>query len=70
MSLRAELEAQVQSWAVANFPTIGRGPWIRPCADPRHGHFQTHLPMVAAKQTGGNAREIAARLAEECPPPA
>jgi arginyl-tRNA synthetase len=25
--------------------------------------------MVAAKQTGGNAREIATRLAQECPPP-
>jgi len=69
MSLRAELEARVQSWTAANFPTIGQGPWIRTCADARHGHFQTHLPMVAAKQTGGNPREIAAQLAEECLPP-
>jgi len=69
MSLRAELESRVQSWAAANFPTIGQGPWIRSCAETRHGHFQTHLPMVAAKRTGGNPREIAERLAEECLPP-
>jgi arginyl-tRNA synthetase len=69
MYLRAELEANVQSWTQKNFPELGLGPWIRPCADPRHGHFQTHFPLVAAKQTNGNAREIATRLAEECPPP-
>lgn len=69
MSLRAELESRVQSWATANFPTIGQGPWIRSCAEARHGHFQTHLPMVAAKRTGGNPRKIAERLAEECLPP-
>ena len=69
MSLRAELESRVQSWAAANFPTIGQGPWIRSCAEVRHGHFQTHLPMVAAKRTGGNPLEIAERLAVECLPP-
>ena len=69
MSLRAELESRVQSWAAANFPTIGQGPWIRSCAETRHGHFQTHLPMVAAKRTGGNPIEIAERLAVECLPP-
>ena len=69
MSLRAQLESRVQSWAAANFPTIGQGPWIRSCAETRHGHFQTHLPMVAAKRTGGNPLEIAERLAVECLPP-
>jgi len=69
MSLRAQLESRVQSWAAANFPTIGQGPWIRSCAETRHGHFQTHLPMVAAKRTGGNPLEIAQRLAVECLPP-
>ena len=69
MSLRAELESRVQSWAATNFPTIGHGPWIRSCAETRHGHFQTHLPMVAAKRTGGNPLEIAERLAVECLPP-
>ena len=69
MSLRSQLEARVNAWALSHFPHLGPGPWIRPCADPRHGHFQTHLPMVAAKQTGGNAREIATRLMQECPPP-
>ena len=69
MSLRAELENLVQVWAQAHYPQVGRGPWVRPCADPRHGHFQTHLPMVAGKQTGTNPREIAARLASECTPP-
>ena len=69
MSLRSQLEVRVNAWALSHFPHLGPGPWIRPCADPRHGHFQTHLPMVAAKQTGGNAREIATRLVQECPPP-
>ena len=68
-SLRSELEARIQVWAKTHFPQLGPGPWVRPCADPRHGHFQTHLPMVAAKQTGANPRELATRLAQECPPP-
>ena len=69
MSLRAELEARVQTWAQTHFPQIGSGPWVRPCTDPRHGHFQTHLPMVAAKRVGENPRDIASRLAKECTPP-
>ena len=69
MSLRAELEARIQTWAQKHFPQIGSGPWVRPCTDPRHGHFQTHLPMVAAKQVGENPRDIASRLAKECVPP-
>jgi len=69
MSLRAELEACVQTWAKTHFPQIGSGPWVRPCTDPRHGHFQTHLPMVAGKQVGENPRDIASRLAKECTPP-
>ena len=69
MSLRAELENLVQVWAQTHYPQVGTGPWVRPCADPRHGHFQTHLPMVAGKQTETNPREIAARLASECTPP-
>ena len=69
MSLRAELEARVQTWAQKHFPQIGSGPWVRACTDSRHGHFQTHLPMVAAKQVGENPRDIASRLAKECAPP-
>jgi len=69
MSLRAELENLVQVWARTHYPQVGTGPWVRPCADPRHGHFQTHLPMVAGKQTGTNPRDIATRLANECTPP-
>lgn len=69
MSLRSQLENRVSAWGASHYPQVGIGPWVRSCADPRHGHFQTHLPMVAAKQTGGNAREIATRLAQECPPP-
>ena len=69
MSLRAELENRVQAWAQTHYPQVGTGPWVRPCADPRHGHFQTHLPMIAGKQTGTNPREIATRLASECTPP-
>lgn len=69
MSLRAELEARIQTWAQKHFPQIGSGPWVRPCTDPRHGHFQTHLPMVAGKQVGENPRDIASRLAKECAPP-
>ena len=69
MSLRSQLETRVSAWAASHYPQVGTGPWVRPCADLRHGHFQTHLPMVAAKQTGGNARDIATRLAQECLPP-
>jgi len=69
MSLRAELENLVQVWAQTHYPQVGTGPWVRPCADPRHGHFQTHLPMVAGKQTGTNPCDIATRLANECAPP-
>jgi arginyl-tRNA synthetase len=69
MSLRAELENLVQVWAQTHYPQVGTGPWVRPCADPRHGHFQTHLPMVAGKQTGTNPRDIATSLANECAPP-
>jgi len=69
MSLRVELERRVSAWAKANFPDLPAEPWVRPCADERHGHFQTHLAMVAAKATRQNPREIAERLARECDPP-
>jgi len=69
MSLRAELENCVAAWAAAHFPDLPTEPWVRPCADERHGHFQTHLAMVAAKANRLNPRELAEQLAKECPPP-
>ena len=69
MSLRAELEQRVSAWAAQNFPSLPSEPWVRPCTDERHGHFQTHLAMVAAKATRQNPRELAERLARECEPP-
>ena len=69
MSLRAELENRVAAWAAAHFPDLPTEPWVRPCADERHGHFQTHLAMVAAKVNRLNPRELAEQLAKECPPP-
>lgn len=69
MSLRIELEKRVATWAGANFPDLPAELWVRPCADERHGHFQTHLAMVAAKATRQNPRELAERLAQDCPPP-
>ena len=69
MSLRAELENCVAAWAAAHFPDLPTEPWVRPCADERHGHFQTHLAMVAAKVNRLNPRELAEQLAKECPPP-
>ena len=69
MSLRAELESCVAAWAAAHFPDLPTEPWVRPCADERHGHFQTHLAMVAAKVNRLNPRELAEQLAKECPPP-
>ena len=69
MSLRIELEQRVAAWAGKNFPDLPAEPWVRPCADERHGHFQTHLAMVAAKATRQNPRELAERLAQDCPPP-
>ena len=69
MSLRAELETRVSAWAKENFPELPEEPWVRPCADERHGHFQTHVAMVAAKATRQNPRELAERVARECLPP-
>ena len=69
MSLRAELEKRVSAWATRNFPELPPEPWVRPCVDERHGHFQTHLAMVAAKATRQNPRALAERLARECLPP-
>ncbi|MEY2852693.1 MAG: Arginyl tRNA synthetase terminal domain, partial [Verrucomicrobiota bacterium] len=66
MSLRIELEQRVAAWAGKNFPDLPAEPWVRPCADERHGHFQTHLAMVAAKATRQNPRELAERLAHDC----
>jgi arginyl-tRNA synthetase len=69
MSLRADLERRVSAWAATHFPTLPAEPWVRPCADERHGHFQTHLAMVAAKAHRLNPRELAERLGRECEPP-
>lgn len=69
MSLRVDLEQRVAAWAKENFPDLPAEPWVRPCADERHGHFQTHLAMVAAKATRQNPRKLAERLAKECRPP-
>ena len=69
MSLRIELEQLVSAWAAGNFPDLPPEPWVRPCADERHGHFQTHLAMVAAKATRQNPRDLAERLSKECLPP-
>ena len=69
MSLRAEMEHRVAGWAAQNFPDLPSEAWVRPCADERHGHFQSHLAMVAAKATRQNPRELAERLARECLPP-
>ena len=69
MSLRIELESRVAAWARKAFPDLPVEPWVRPCNDERHGHFQTHLAMVAAKATRQNPREVAQRLVNECPPP-
>ena len=69
MSLRAELEQRVSAWAATHFPNLPAEPWVRPCLDERHGHFQTHVAMVAAKATRQNPRELAEQLARECEPP-
>ena len=69
MSLRIELEQIVSAWAARNFPDLPPEPWVRPCADERHGHFQTHLAMVAAKAIKQNPRDLAERLCKECLPP-
>ena len=69
MSLRIELEGIISAWAAKNFPDLPVEPWVRPCTDERHGHFQTHLAMVAAKASRQNPRELAERLAQECLPP-
>ena len=69
MSLRIELEQIISAWAASNFPDLPPEPWVRPCSDERHGHFQTHLAMVAAKATRQNPRVLAERVCKECLPP-
>ena len=40
---------------------------IKPCADPRHGDFQSNVAMVQGKALGRNPREVAAELAALLP---
>jgi len=43
----------------------GEGRWdLRPCADPRHGDFQTNAAMVMAKEARRNPRELAKSVAD------
>ncbi len=40
---------------------------VKPCADARHGDFQTNAAMIRAKELGKNPREVAAELAALLP---
>ncbi|SDT97873.1 arginyl-tRNA synthetase [Verrucomicrobium sp. GAS474] len=40
---------------------------VKPCADAKHGDFQTNAAMIRAKELGKNPRELAAELAALLP---
>lgn len=66
MSLFKRIESRVAGWAAAHCPGVSLAGAVKPCQDPRHGHFQANLAMPAAKLLGRNPREIGAELAAWC----
>jgi arginyl-tRNA synthetase len=62
VSLCSTLNRHLQGWARANFPELAGADWALPCQNPKFGHFQTNIAMVAGKKFGHNPRELAARL--------
>jgi arginyl-tRNA synthetase len=59
---RQELEARVARAVTDLFVPAPPAPYVRPCPDTRHGDFQTNAPMVQAKLTKRNPREVAEEL--------
>ncbi|MFH1066473.1 MAG: arginine--tRNA ligase [bacterium] len=68
MSLLQRLEKKIAPWATQHCPDVSApaSGWVTPCQDPRFGHFQTNLAMVAAKQMKRNPREFAQELVAFC----
>lgn len=63
MSLASSLNGWIKEWAAQHCPDFQQGRWVLPCQDPRFGHFQSNLAMVAAKAQKANARDLAGSLA-------
>lgn len=56
----------VKGWTDQQCPEVSFREYVKPCADPRHGHFQANVAMVAAKALKKNPREIGQELAAYC----
>ncbi|MFQ3671718.1 MAG: arginine--tRNA ligase [Verrucomicrobiia bacterium] len=63
MSLASTLNQWVTEWAAHHCPDHSTGRWVQPCQNPQFGHFQSNLPMVAAKTLRSNPRDLATSLA-------
>lgn len=63
MSLASSLNGWITKWAAQHCPDFQKGRWVLPCQDPRFGHFQSNLAMVAAKVQKKNPRDLAESLA-------
>ncbi|MEM6821715.1 MAG: arginine--tRNA ligase, partial [Verrucomicrobiota bacterium] len=61
----SQLHDLIASWAYKNLPKPPKQ-LVQPCQDPRHGHYQCNLAMIAAKQLKKNPRDIAASLVDHC----
>ncbi|HEY8966334.1 MAG TPA: arginine--tRNA ligase [Candidatus Methylacidiphilales bacterium] len=57
------LEARLAAASTQLFGPGAAAAQAKPCADPRHGDFQTNAAMTKAKELGRNPRELAAELA-------
>lgn len=64
MSLLTFLEKRVEEWTKQNCPQVLIAGLVQPCKEARHGHFQTNVAMLAAKQMGKNPREVAQQVVE------
>jgi arginyl-tRNA synthetase len=60
---RQEIEARVAQAVTKIFSPIPPAPYVRPCADSRHGDFQTNVALVYGKQSKANPVDIAKQLA-------
>jgi arginyl-tRNA synthetase len=64
-SLLHRLELKIQTWTETHFPlTTTQGPWVSPCQDERHGHFQTNWALVSAKPLKLPPRDLAQKMVE------
>jgi arginyl-tRNA synthetase len=66
MSLQDQLDALLAAWIRVHAPSLAAASWVKPCQDPRFGHFQTNLALAAAKALQRKPRELAETIAAHC----